>query len=173
MRDRGGKDDTKEMILSLIRESPGVHFREIARRLDIPPGVVEYHIHHLLRSDAIVARTEGRYKRYYAEGRHGSAEKRTMAHLRREVPRKVLMHLMLHPGSRHRDLKDALSITGSTLTFHLQAMVKDGLVRESDDRGIKRFYVVDPDGVSKSLILYKASFMDELVDAFADTWLEL
>ena len=117
-------DDTRKRILDLIRESPGVHFREISRRLDVPMGVVEYHIHNLLKSQEIVSRSEGRYRRYYAEGKHGSAEKGALAHLRKGVPRSIVIHLMTHPGARHRDLKGALSLTGSTLTFHLRDLFR-------------------------------------------------
>ncbi len=164
---------TRDRVLSVIKETPGIHFREIARRLDLPMGAVEYHIHQLLKRDLIVARSEGRYKRYYAEGKHGSEEKRQLSYLRKAHPRSIIIHLMLKPGSRHRDLKDALSLTGSTLTFHLQRLVADGVVIEKDDGGTKRFYVVDPKGISASLIKYKGSFMDDLVESFADTWLQM
>lgn len=164
---------TRDRVLAVIRETPGIHFREISRRLSLPMGAVEYHIHQLLKRDLIVARSEGRYKRYYAEGKHGSEEKRHLSYLRREVPRSIIIRLMLRPGSRHRDLKEALSLTGSTLTFHLQNLVRDGVVTEKDDGGTKRFYVSDPKGLSASLIKYRGSFMDDLVDSFADTWLQM
>lgn len=167
------EEGTRDRILTLVRETPGIHFREISRRLGIPMGAVEYHLHLLLRQDLIVARTEGRYKRYYTEGKHGSEEKRHLSYLRRSIPRTILIRLLLKPGSRHRDLKEALSLTGSTLTFHLQNMVSDGVVVERDDAGTKRFFVSDPKGISESLIKYKGSFMDDLVDSFADTWLQM
>jgi len=56
--------DTRKRIYDLIDSTPGIHFREISRRLDIPMGVVEYHIHYLMKKDMIIARKEGRYKRY-------------------------------------------------------------------------------------------------------------
>jgi len=166
-------DDTRKRILDLIRESPGVHFREISRRLDIAMGVVEYHIHHLIKAEEIVARREGRYQRYYAEGKHGSAEKKALAYLRKGVPRSIIIHLMTHPGCRHRDIKEALDLTGSTLTFHLQNLVRDRIVLEREESGSKHYYIVDKDLVSGSLIRYKGSFMDDLVDSFAETWLDV
>jgi predicted transcriptional regulator len=165
--------DTRKRIYSLIESTPGVHFREISRRLEIPMGVVEYHLHFLLKKDMIIARKEGRYKRYYTEGKVGSRDKRVLAFLRKDVPRKILMYLMLEPGSRHRDLKDELKISGSTLTFHLKKMIKKEVVKEEESDGSKRFYVVDPEAVSRTLISYKRSFMDDLVDSFTETWMEM
>lgn len=165
--------DTRKRIYELIESTPGVHFREISRRLDIPMGVVEYHLHYLLKKDMIIARKEGRYKRYYTEGKVGSRDKRVLAFLRKEVPRKILMHLMLEPGSRHRDLKEELGVSGSTLTFHIKKMIKKGVVEEKEVEGGKGFFVIDPEAVSRTLILYKRSFMDDLVDSFTETWMEM
>jgi len=165
--------DTRKRIFDLIENSPGIHFREISRRLDIPTGVVEYHINYMLKRDMIVARMEGRYKRYYTEGKIGSKEKRVLAFLRKDVPRAIVMFLMLNPGARHRDLKSELGISGSTLSFHLKKMIKKEVVQEEEDGGTKKFYVVDPDTVSRTLIIYKKSFMDDLVDSFTDTWMDM
>ncbi|MFW3146300.1 MAG: winged helix-turn-helix transcriptional regulator [Thermoplasmatota archaeon] len=165
--------DTRREIFELIKSSPGVHFREISRRLDIPMGVVEYHINFLLKRDMIVARKEGRYKRYYTEGKVGSRDKKVLAFLRKDIPRAILMYLMLNPGARHRDIKSELDIGGSTLSFHLKKMIRKEVVREEDEEGTKRFYVADPESVSKTLIVYKKSFMDDLVDSFTETWLDM
>jgi len=165
--------DTRKRIYNLIKESPGIHFREISRRLDIPVGVVEYHIHYMLKRDMIIGKKEGRYKRYYAEGKHGSREKQVFPFLRKKVPREVLINLLMEPGLRHRDLKEKLQVSGSTLTFHLKKMIKKGVIEEKKDGKHKIYFVSDPESASKSLILYKESFMDDLVDNFTDTWLEL
>lgn len=165
--------DTRKEIFDLIRESPGIHFREISRRLDIPMGVVEYHIHYMLKRDLIVARREGRYKRYYAEGKHGSREKKVLPFLRKDVPRQILMNLLMEPGLRHRDLKEKMDVSGSTLTFHLKKMIRKDIIEEKEEGGHKRFYVADRESVSRSLIMYKESFMDDLVDSFTDTWMKL
>ena len=165
--------DTRKRIFQLIESTPGVHFREISRRLDIPMGVVEYHIHYLMKKDMIISRKEGRYKRYYTEGKVGSRDKKVLAFLRKEVPRNIIMYIMLNPGARHRDLKKELSLSGSTLSFHLKKMIKKDIIREEDDDGTKRFYVIDVEAVSKNLLVYKKSFMDDLVDSFTDTWMEM
>ncbi|MGA1820184.1 MAG: winged helix-turn-helix transcriptional regulator [Thermoplasmatota archaeon] len=165
--------DTRKQIYDLIESSPGIHFREISRRLDIPMGVVEYHINYMLKRDMIVARMEGRYKRYYTEGKIGSREKSVLAFLRKDIPRAVIMHLMLNPGARHRDLKSELGISGSTLTFHLKKMIKKGIILEEGEESSSGYRVADPDTVSRTLIIYKKSFMDDLVDSFTETWMEM
>ena len=165
--------DTRRRIYDLIRESPGIHFREVARRLDLPMGAVEYHLNYLKKKDMIAARMEGRYKRYYAEGKLGSRDRTVLPFLRQKIPRAIIMHLMLHPGVRHKDLRAILDISGSTLTFHMKKMIVKGVLEERKEGGPKRYFVVDPDAVSRSLLQFKRSFMDDLVDSFTETWLEM
>ena len=165
--------DTRKRIFNLIESSPGVHFREISRRLDIPMGVVEYHVNYMLKRDMIVARREGRYKRYYTEGKIGSKEKKVLAFLRKDIPRAIIMYVMLNPGARHRDLKAELGISGSTLTCHLKKMVKKEVLTEKEEGGGKALFVEDPDTVSRTLIIYKKSFMDDLVESFTETWMDM
>lgn len=165
--------DSRRSIYELIDSSPGIHFREISRRLDIPMGVVEYHLYYLLKNDMIIARKEGRYKRYYTEGKVGSRDKKVLAFLRKKVPREVLIYLMLNPDSRHKDIKNELKVSGSTLSFHMKRMIKKGVIEEDEEGGTKKFRVKDPEAVSRMLIRYKKSFMDDLVDSFTETWMEM
>jgi hypothetical protein len=52
-------------------------------------------------------------------------------------------------------------------------MLKKEVIREEEGEGPKRFYVVDPETISRTLIIYKRSFMDDLVDSFTDTWMDM
>ena len=165
--------DTRRRIYDLILSSPGLHFREISRRADISMGVVEYHLNYLVKKEMIIAKTEGRYKRFYAEGKHGSKDKRTLHFLRQEIPRNILIKLLTSPGMRHKELKAEMVISGSTLSFHLKKMIAKEVIQERGEGRKKGYYVVDPDTATQALLEYKGSFMDDLVDVFTDTWLDL
>jgi hypothetical protein len=52
-------------------------------------------------------------------------------------------------------------------------MVKKGVLREEEKGGGKEFFVEDPDTVSRTLIIYKKSFMDDLVESFTETWMDM
>jgi len=44
---------------------------------------------------------------------------------------------------------------------------------EEGEGGSSGYRVADPDTVSRTLIIYKKSFMDDLVDSFTETWMEM
>ena len=59
------------------------------------------------------------------------------------------------------------------VTAQLIASSRDRDNPSMEEGSTKRFYVTDPEAVSRTLIMYKRSFMDDLVDSFTDTWMEM
>ncbi len=165
--------DTRRNIYEHITAVPGTHFREIHRRLSIPTGVVEYHLKYLEDRDLIVARKEGRYKRYYITGSMGSKDKMLMSLLRQKIPRHILMQLLLKPKTTHKELRKLFSISASTLSFHLSKLLKSEVIEQIKSGRENQYIVIDEDAVAKALIRYKKGFVDEVVDEFVDIWMEI
>ena len=84
----------QQEVFRFIRLNPGVHLREIQRRLSVSSmGNLEYHIHTLEKLDLIVERTEGGCKRYYPA--HGRVKnKKLLALLRQKVPRRIALLIL-------------------------------------------------------------------------------
>jgi predicted transcriptional regulator len=165
--------DTRKRIYHYILDIPGAHFRDIHRKLEIPTGVVEYHLKYLQDKGMISARTEGRYKRYYVEGTIGSRDKDLMALLRQEIPRRIIAHVLLNPGTTHKELRELFEISASTLSFHIKKLVHNNIVTQNRVGRQSEYFIIDEDEVARALISYRKSFLDEVVDNFVDAWSEL
>lgn len=165
--------DTRKRIYDYILEVPGAHFRDIHRKLSIPTGVVEYHLKYLQDKGMITARSEGRYKRYYVEGTIGSEDKALMAILRQEIPRRILAHLLLNPGTTHKELRNLFQISASTLSFHLSKLLRGGILSQERSGRQNEYRIINEDEIARALISYRKSFLDEIVDNFVDAWSEL
>jgi len=165
--------DTRKMIYEFISSTPGTHFREIHRQTGIPTGVIEYHIRYLQDREMITVRKEGRYNRYYVVGAVGAADKRVLSLLRQEIPRKIVMHLLLNPGASHGEIKEVMPVSASTLTFHLKKLLAEGIVNEEREGRSKHYHIVDEEAVSRALLVHKKSFSDSMVDGFARAWEDL
>ncbi|RTZ59296.1 MAG: hypothetical protein DSZ32_05500 [Gammaproteobacteria bacterium] len=93
-------------------------------------------------------------------------DKKYLAMLRQEIPRLIVLHLLMHPDSSHGELRPHFMISPSTLSYHLKKLVDAGiLVKESG-----KYRVKDEDRVAKVLITYRQTFMDAMVDAFIRFW---
>ncbi|UCH89802.1 MAG: winged helix-turn-helix transcriptional regulator [Thermoplasmata archaeon] len=165
--------DTRKRIYEYILEVPGAHFRDINRKLGISTGVVEYHLKYLQDKGLVIARTEGRYKRFYVEGTIDSKDKSMMAILRQEIPRRIIAHVLLNPGASHKELRELFNISASTLSFHLSKLTRSGILAQERSGRQNQYRVIDEDEVARALISYRKSFLDEIVDNFVDTWSEL
>jgi predicted transcriptional regulator len=165
--------DSRRRIYEQVEKVPGIHFRELSRRLKIPTGVIEYHLRYLETHHLIISRREGRYKRYFVEGKLGSQDKELLALLRQQMPRRILMHLLLHPKTSHKKLRKEFKISASTLSFHLSKLLTAELINQLKAGRKFQYIVRDAELVARALIRFKASFIDEVVDDFAKTWMEI
>lgn len=162
----------REMVFNLISSAPGLHLREIQKRLDIPLGTVEYHLNYLEDNDLVLVRVGGGYKRYYPKKAMGSEDRKLLSLLRQMIPRRVVLFLMRHPGSSFGDIAKDLDMPPSSLSFHVKKLVKADVIDRAKTGRVSYFRVKEPERVLSILQAHKRSFLDELVDRFVSTWTE-
>ncbi|MGC9307567.1 MAG: winged helix-turn-helix transcriptional regulator [Thermoplasmatota archaeon] len=165
--------ETRRTIYDLIVRYPGLHEREIARRLDISLSTLDYHLHYMEKRGLVVARKDGRYTRYFAAKKVGMQDKKIISLMRQETPRQIVLFLLEHPGAIHKDICSAVGKSPSTVSFHLKKLAKAGII-EGVSLGRKTAYeVIDEEAVANALITYQDTFVDTAVDSFIDTWTAL
>jgi len=78
-------------------EHPGLHEREIARKMNISLSTLDYHLHYLEKREMIVSRKDGRYTRYFVSFKVGAQDKKIIAILRQKTPRSIVLFLLTNP----------------------------------------------------------------------------
>jgi predicted transcriptional regulator len=161
--------EPKRAIFSAVRECPGVHFRELQRLLGMPVGQLEYHLR-ALDEEGLIKSTDDRYYKRYFASEVDARDKPLLGALRQENPRRIVLHLMLNPGTGHGDLSIACNLALSSLSFYLNDLVSKGIIIRLKDGRAAHFSVAEPERVSRALITYRRSFLDKLVDRFISIW---
>lgn len=153
-------------ILECVSRVPGAHLRGIERMTGLPLGQVLYHLDRLERMRLVASAKDAGFRRYYLAKDVGRGEKKYLAALRHEVPRRIVLHLLERPGLAHKDLQARVGVAGSTLSFHLERLVASGaLVRRKE--GPSHVYEVAEPAVARwDLVYYRESFADEAVDRY-------
>ncbi|HDD60357.1 transcriptional regulator [Thermoplasmatales archaeon ex4484_36] len=159
----------RRRIYEEVVMNPGLHYRELQRRLGLPSGQLDYHLRFLKKQEVITSRREGGYIRYYPVQGLKESEKRALAFLRQEIPRAIIIHILMNPGSTHGDILSGVRISGATLSYHLKRMVSRGIVKEEVRGREKHYTIADPDEIAALLVTYRRSFLDSLVDSFVRT----
>jgi len=132
--------ENRSDIYQLIRNNPGVHFREICKKLDKQFGVVQYHVDVLTRAGLIFSKKEGRYLHFFSS-EHDSEDKKIVVqcYLQRTTARTILVHLALHGRTAHSDLVITCGVTSQAITFCVKKLVKHDLITESKE-GRQKYY---------------------------------
>ncbi len=161
--------EARRRVFEAVKEFPGIHMRELQRKTGLALGTLRYQIRFLEKHGLIVEKKEGRLVTYYpTSGKVVDArDKKYLTILRQELPRLIVLHLMMHPHSAHREMKGHFNISPSTLSYHLKRLMEAEIIGK-DARG--RYYVLDEGRVAKVLITYRQSFVDAMVDAFVRFW---
>ena len=164
--------EARKRIYDFVVSSPGTHLREIQRQIDLPLGTVEYHLKYLVEKEMLVEKADGNYKRYYPVGIYGSVDRQLLSLLRQEVPRRIVMKLLLNPGMNFKVLSEGFPVSASTLSYHLSKLVDGDVVRKVKKGRESLFFVNNQEEVAKILLTHRKSFLDGLVESFANLWEE-
>jgi DNA-binding transcriptional ArsR family regulator len=165
--------EARRRIVRFVQESPGLHMRELAARLEMPVSTLEYHCYQLVKHGQLVTRESAGFKAFYPGEGMDRRDKDILYLVRHEAPRKICSHLLLNPGATPKDLREVIGVTGPTLSFHLKKLRTAGIVREQPEGRTKLLFVEDPERVANILVTYRRSFLDSAVDRFAESWLAL
>jgi predicted transcriptional regulator len=159
--------DTRARIRRHVRDTPGVHFNRVGRDLDIATGQAQYHLRRLVRDGEIsVERIGGRA--HYFDPAFDPWERRTVAFLRRETAREILVRLHADGPTRPKALADELDLARSTVSWHVSNLVESGIVEKSDERPM-HLSLAFPERTATLLDEVSPSLPDRIVDRFVRT----
>jgi len=155
-------NDTRARIYRHIESNPGVHFRELTRALDLATGQVQYHLGRLDRitSESVNGRTH-----YYAAS-FDPWERHTIAFLRRETARDILVTLIECEAARPGEVAENLDIARSTLEHHLDGLVEYGIIEKCRRDGRVTLALRRPEATVELLARIDLTAPDRLSDRF-------
>ena len=167
-----------ERLFSFIQRYPGVHLREIRRRLQIPIGTLDYHLYRLGRQGLISIRFQGGYKCCYpavadvTQTPIPDGHQTLLALLRQPLPRALLLHLYLEGASSPGQLVGALGTTGPNLSYFLKRLELAGVVLRDGQGSSRTVRLVEPKQIHEVLLNYPP-LPETVVDRFLRFWSEL
>ncbi|MFQ5910178.1 MAG: winged helix-turn-helix transcriptional regulator [Thermoplasmata archaeon] len=165
--------ENRKRIFDYVSRYPGTYLREILKELELEMGVLEYHLNYLEKKGLLSSEMDGRLRRFYVREKVAFLDRRLLGLMRQRIPRMIAIRALLESGVSFESLKDELEVSKSTLSFHLKKMRNLGILRERREGRRSIYSISQEDEVARILITYKSSFLDDLVDRFAEVWMEL
>lgn len=143
---------TRLEIYNFIKNNPGVHFRGICSNMDLPVGVVQYHLGVLENAGLVKVYADGQLKRYFESNTYTVKEVKLISLLRHETAGKILVDLSQNTFVLHKDLACNLGISPQALSWQMNQLKKTGLI-ETAKEGINVKYSLNQENAAEIRIL--------------------
>lgn len=165
--------ESRNSIYKSISKNPGLHFRELQRRTGLAVGTLQYHLDYLQKFHLVRAEKEGKFVRFYSvRAKTIGEETRIMPLLRHQSMRRIVLHLMTKQRATNKVIARETGLSPSTVSWHLKKLTESQVVQKKRSGKKSFFSVVDKQAVGKLLVHYKKSFLDNVVEGFAEIWEE-
>ncbi len=130
----------------------------------LPLGVVRYHLDRLEGEELVFSKEDRHFRRFFPKSRLPEVPTETFEALRQDGPRRILLHLLISPGSTHGEMATALSLPASTLSTYLALLLKKDIVRRERRSKRSLYFVAHEESLVKVLLVYRSSFVDKHLD---------
>jgi predicted transcriptional regulator len=135
---------TRMSIYCFVENNPGLHFRALSTSLNLPIGVLQYHLGLLVSKGLLSTYQNGRYKRYFKSKSFSEAAMKVISLLRNGTSGKIVAVLFAKPQTTHKDLAARLSISSQALSWQMRRLEKMGVVSKSLDGLSVKYSLTEP-----------------------------
>jgi predicted transcriptional regulator len=162
--------ESRRKIYDVISKNPGVHLSKIADLLQMRISHVEYHVNYLEKHDIITVEKVTGYKRFYIRGTIGFQDKRYLSILRQKTLLHIILFLLKNEVVQHKDILENVTVSASTLSYHLNKLVKHDIIEVRRYGENKGYQLKNREDIVRWLIQYKPF---DLYEGFINIWNDL
>ncbi len=131
-------NDTRREIYNYIIDNPGVHLREMAKKLNKAVSTITWHLRILEKADLIRSRKIGNKLIYYPKGMDISDL--PILYLNNETSQEIFKYILRNPAHL-RKIADDLDMPVETVRYNLKKMEEMNLINSKEDGNKIVYYV--------------------------------
>jgi predicted transcriptional regulator len=169
------KLESRRKIYNFILNNPGLHFREISRKLKIPISTLNYHLKHLNKKDFIQEIYENGYTRFYVKDLK-KEDIKLINIIRQDIPRNIILLMIMWEGGfsqvelinyvnfckKHKWKYGAcLSKHHTTISYHFLKLESLGLIEPYKDNNQVKYKLSNQKKMIDLLDVYDNSLSNE------------
>ena len=153
--------EKRRKIYNYILTNPGLHVRELSRKLKIPKTTLKYHLRYLEIKQLLNSETKGKCVRYFAKFEIGSYDKRILSIIRQKIPRWIIFISFLYDEVYINEISYALEIPLTTVFFHLKKLKGLNIIKSQKKNKRAVYSLQNRSYIYDIIIRYKESLADD------------
>jgi predicted transcriptional regulator len=161
--------DIRDEIYNFIEENPGIRYRELTRVAGISNGVLTYHLGILEKFGQIKVERQSNNKvtRCFVAN-IPKEDSDIIGCFRSTITRDIVFFVLENEFCTFNEIVDHVRKAPSTVSWHIKRLKERGIlrVRYGDERQL--YSLTDKKIVSDTLLKYKRSFTDKIVDNYTE-----
>lgn len=117
-------------ILTFIKANPGLHFRELLRKMSVARGTLDYHIRVMVSGGLLKAVSEkGKIHYFAADSLYSAEEEILIIAMKNDSLRRIIVQLYRNQGACTDELAERLGLSKATVYVHVKHLESLGIVR--------------------------------------------
>ncbi|ODS41248.1 MAG: hypothetical protein A7315_06765 [Candidatus Altiarchaeales archaeon WOR_SM1_79] len=117
------KNAVRKQIFEYIKENPGIHYRAILNGLDLPIGVLSYHLNRLEKAQFVKSRQDGMFRRFYMRG-----PKTEVQFFLSEIQESILNVIKKNLGISQSKIGEKINVSRKVVNYHVNILSQAGLI---------------------------------------------
>ena len=113
----------RKRIYDYIRENPGKHYRAILNDLELPMGVLTYHLNRLERAQYLTSRQDGMFRRFYLK-----SPKTDMRLFLSDIQKTILSVIKENKGISQTKIAEKIGVSRKVVNYHVGILGQAGLI---------------------------------------------
>jgi predicted transcriptional regulator len=170
--DAGILPELETKLLAHIERNPGIRYRELLRLTGLANGVLSYHLAALQRSNVVVTERKPGQTRFFPVSVPAN-QLAILKHLRNKPEREIIIHLLKHDMCTFNELVEYTGKAQSTVSGHIKKLKQAAMVSVRYGQYCNLYSLTNRDLIAEVLSKYKASFVDRVIDNYAEIVEEL
>lgn len=136
------ENDTRRELHELIEDNPGLSTQELCDRVGAGWGNTVYHLQRLEQAGFVTSEKQGHHRRFYKNGDVEQSDIEALGVLKNDNASKIARYLVDKPGSKQKEVCEALDISPSLAHKWISRLEEQDLV-ESEREWRSKHYEPD------------------------------
>jgi len=160
-------ESPKSKILDFIITNPSSHLRKIKKNLGFSMGTIQYYLAMLEKEGKIKSIKTKFYKNYYHVD---ESDEEILSVLNLDSPRSIVMYLIQHEPSTHKEIANGVGLSSSTVSWHMKRLIELQIVQTEYSGKYTIYNLIDRDNVLINLKKYKSTTWNSMINNMTDVF---